>query len=167
MIRYKIKKISEIDKDQLSNFYKKTYYQRYKNLTSNWRWWYRVGHSEFEPLVLSMDQKIIGQAGLLPVDLKIKEKIVKAIWFIDFVILPEFRNKGFGKILTKEWMKICPNQITFCNNQSLKVFQKFGLKNNLTTKRLIKPINPLKFIPIINSSLYKQYSNLFPQIYCY
>ena len=36
MIRYKINKISEIDTDQLSDFYKKTYYQRYKNLTSNW-----------------------------------------------------------------------------------------------------------------------------------
>ena len=36
MIRYKINKISEIDTDQLSDFYKKTYYQRYKNLTSHW-----------------------------------------------------------------------------------------------------------------------------------
>ena len=149
MIRYKINKISEIDTDQLSDFYKKTYYQRYKNLTSNWRWWYRVGYTEFEPLILSIDQQIIGQAGLLPVDLKIKKKIIKAIWFIDFVILPEFRSKGFGQILTKEWMKICPNQITLCNNQSLKVFQKFGWKNNLATKRLIRPINPLKFFPII------------------
>ena len=43
---YKIKKISEIDTNQLSEFYKKTYYQRHKSLTSNWRWWYRVGYSD-------------------------------------------------------------------------------------------------------------------------
>ena len=77
MLRYKINKISEIDKIQLSNFYKKIYQQRCKSLTSNWKWWYRVGYSEFEPLILSTDGKIIGQAGLLPIDLKIKEKKLK------------------------------------------------------------------------------------------
>ena len=71
MLRYKINKISEIDKIQLSNFYKKIYQQRCKSLTSNWKWWYRVGYGEFEPLILSTDGKIIGQAGLLPIDLKI------------------------------------------------------------------------------------------------
>ena len=76
MLRYKINKISEIDIAKLSDFYKKIYYKRYKSLTSNWRWWYRVGYNEFEPLVLSVDNKVIGQAGLLPIDLKVKEKKV-------------------------------------------------------------------------------------------
>ena len=68
---------------------------------------------------------------------------------MDFAILPEFQGKGFGKILTKEWMKICPTQITFCNNQSLRVFKKFGWKNNISTKRLIRPINTLKLLPAV------------------
>jgi len=149
MLRYKIKKISEIDITQLSDFYRKVYFQRHKSLISNWRWWYRVGHGKFEPLLLLIDDKVIGQAGLLPTDLRIKEKKVPAIWFVDFVILPEFRGKGLGELLTKEWMKICPNQITFCNNQSLKVFKKLGWKNNLSTQRLLKPINPMKFLPFL------------------
>ena len=69
MLEYKIKKISQIDKSQLSDFYKKTYPQRHKSLTNNWHWWYRVGYSEFEPLILSVNDKVIGQAGLLPIDL--------------------------------------------------------------------------------------------------
>ena len=149
MLRYKINKISEIATEQLSDFYKKTYHKRHKTLTSNWRWWYRTGYSEFESLILSIDNKIIGQAGLLPIDLNILGNKVPAIWFVDFAILPEFQGKGFGQILTKEWMKICPNQITFCNNQSLRVFKKFGWKNNLSTKRFVRPINTLKFIPIV------------------
>ena len=149
MLGYKINKISEIAAEQLSDFYKKTYHKRHKTLTSNWRWWYRIGYSEFESLILSIDNKIIGQAGLLPIDLNILGNKVPAIWFVDFAILPEFQGKGFGQILTKEWMKICPNQITFCNNQSLRVFKKFGWKNNLSTKRFVRPINTLKFIPIV------------------
>ena len=77
MLRYKINKISEIDKSQLANFYKKIYHKRYKSLTNNWKWWYRVGYSEFEPLILSTDDKVIGQAGLLPINLKIKEKFLE------------------------------------------------------------------------------------------
>ena len=134
MLTYKINKISEVETNSLSIFYKKVFFKRYKSLTQNWKWWYRVGYNNFEPLILSVDNKIIGQAGLLPVDIKIKEKAIKAIWFIDFFILTEFRGKGYGQILTKEWMKICPNQITFCNNQSLKIFQKYGWENNLKTK---------------------------------
>ena len=149
MLKYKIGKISEIGTEQLSDFYKKTYYQRHKSLTNNWRWWYRVGYDENEPLVLSIDNKVVGQAAYLPTELNILGNKVPAIWFVDFAILPEFQGKGFGKILTKEWMKICPTQITFCNNQSLRVFKKFGWKNNISTKRLIRPINTLKLLPAV------------------
>ena len=38
----KIKKISEIDSDKLFSFYKKIYPERFKSLTENWKWWYRV-----------------------------------------------------------------------------------------------------------------------------
>ena len=131
MLRYKINKISEIETNQLLNFYKKIYHNRYKSLTNNWRGWYRIGYNKFEPLILSIDNKIIGHAGLLPVDLNILENKVPAIWFVDFAILAEFQGKGFGQILTKEWMKICPHQITFCNNLSLRVFKKLGWKNNI------------------------------------
>ena len=148
MLRYKINKISEVENDLLSEFYKKIYQKRHNSLSNNWRWWYRVGHNEFEPIVILVDNKIIGHAGLLPIDLNILGKKIPAIWFVDFVIIPEFQGKGFGQILTKEWMKICPNQITFCNNQSLKIFKKFGWKNNLSTKRFLRPINFFKITPV-------------------
>ena len=74
MLRYKINKISEVETDLLSEFYKKTYQKRHNSLTNNWRWWYRVGYNEFEPIVISVDNKIIGLAGLLPIDLNILGK---------------------------------------------------------------------------------------------
>ncbi len=91
MLRYKINKISSIETNQLLDFYKKIYYRRHISLATNWRWWYRVGYNKFEPLILSIDNKVIGQAGLLPSDLNILGKKVSAIWFVDFAILPEFQ----------------------------------------------------------------------------
>ena len=150
-VKYKINKISEIATDQLSEFYKKTYYKRYKSLTSNWRWWYRVGYNELEPLILSIDNKVIGQAAYLPINLNILGNIVPAIWFVDYAVLPEFKGKGLGKILSKEWMKICPNQMAICSDDSLRVLKKLGWKDNYTTKRLARPISTLKFLPILKN----------------
>ena len=151
LARYKINKISEVTKDQLSDFYKKTYYPRYKSLTNNWHWWYRVGYNEFEPLIISIDNKVIGQAAYLPTELNVLGNKVPAIWFVDYAILPEFKGKGLGKIMYKEWMKICPNQMAICSDDSLRVLKKFGWKDNSATKRLARPINVLNFLPIIKN----------------
>ena len=52
MLTYKINKISEVETNSLSIFYKKVFFKRYKSLTQNWKWWYRVGYNNFEPLIL-------------------------------------------------------------------------------------------------------------------
>ena len=61
----KIKKISEISPDKLFNFYKKTYPDRFKSLTENWKWWYRFDKQFAEPLILLLEDKVIGQAAYL------------------------------------------------------------------------------------------------------
>ena len=149
MKKYNIKKISQIDKNELQEFYKNTFNNRNASLIQNYNWCYRLGYNNFEPLVLLIDNKIIGHAGLIPADINIKGKNNSAIWFTDFAIVPEYRQQGFGKILTKEWMNICPLQITYCNDSSLKVFKKVGWKVTFSTKRVIKPINYFKVTPFL------------------
>jgi len=160
-MNYKIKKISEVNTELLNNFYKVTFPFRFKNLTNHWKWYYRIGHTNFEPLILEYDSKIIGMAGLIPVELKFKEKITDAIWFTDFFVLKEFRKKGLGSVLTKEWMNLCPIQITFCNDESLKIFKKFKWKNNDYTYKNIKPLNFFKLIPIVKKFNINLQSKLF------
>ena len=159
--KYKINKISEVSTDQLSDFYKKTYYQRYKSLTNHWRWWYRVGNKGHEPIIVSLNNKVIGQAAYLPAKLDILGTEIPAIWFVDYAVLPEFMGKGLGKILYKEWMKICPNQIAICSKYSLRLLKKKGWKENFSTKRMIKAINISKFLPIINKFKLNFFDNTF------
>ena len=131
--------------------YKKTYRDRYKSLTNNWRWWYRYGVNKSEPIILSLGDKIIGQAAYLPTELNVLGKKIPAIWFQDYAVLPEFKGKGLGKFLCKEWMKICPNQMAICSPDSLRVLKKLGWKDNFDTKRMAKPINFTKFVPILKN----------------
>ena len=98
MSEYNIIPISKVKVEQLNEFYKKTYPKRYKTLTNNWQWWYRSKHSKLRPLTLLIKDKIVGQLGLLPVDLNNDEKMISAIWLTDFAILPEYQGKGFGVV---------------------------------------------------------------------
>ena len=149
MSTYKITKISDVEQSQLFEFYKKIYFDRHKTLIKNWQWWYRSDYSLYETLVISLEKKIIGQAGLQPVDLRVNGKTISAAWFLDFAILPEFRGKGFGKILNQKLMDTYPHLITFCNSKTLRIVRKLGWQENSSVMRLARPINPIKFIPIL------------------
>ena len=159
-MNYKIRKISDTNIKLLNDFFKVAYPGRHNNLINNWHWYYRLKYNDFEPIILEVNSKIIGMAGLIPSKLKYINEISEAIWFTDFYILEEFRNKGYGSILTKEWMNICPTQITYCNNESLKIFKKFSWQSNDQTYRNIKPINLLKTIPFVKNFNFKLNKNL-------
>ena len=143
-----INKISEIKKDKLINFYQKSF-NFDRSVLENFEWRYRFGFCNYESLALTIDNQICGHAGLIPVKFKINEKIETVIWYTDFFISPGFRSKGYGKILTEAWMKICPNQITLCNNKSLKIFKKFNWSHNKNFIRKIKFFNFHKILPIL------------------
>ena len=112
----------------------------------NWR--YRYGFKQYEPLVLEIDNDICGHAGLITNDLKIKNEIKTGIWFTDFYINKKYRSLGYGKLLTQAWMKICPIQVTLCNDASLKIFKKLDWSSNNKFLRKLEIFNYLNLIPI-------------------
>tara|TARA_B100000780_G_C21062615_1_gene427194 strand:- start:240 stop:1241 length:1002 start_codon:yes stop_codon:yes gene_type:complete len=146
---YIIKKISTISESQLFEFYTQVYTNINKSFISNLKWYYRIGYNSSEPIVIIVNNKIIGHAGLIPGEIENQGQNYPIIWFTDFVILPEYRSQGYGEALTNEWMNICPHQITFCNDLSLKVFKKLDWKANFFVSRNIYPINSFKIAPVV------------------
>ena len=149
MKTYIIKKLSETNDSELYDFYTNVYKNIKKSFIENLKWYYRIGYNNFEPIVIIVNNKIIGHAGLIPGEIEIKNKKYSVAWFTDFVILPEYRSKGYGKILTYEWMKICPHQVTFCNDKSLNIFQNLDWKFDLSANRNIYPINYFSITPVL------------------
>tara|TARA_B100001057_G_scaffold213911_1_gene214277 strand:- start:2360 stop:3307 length:948 start_codon:yes stop_codon:yes gene_type:complete len=145
-----INKISELKRDKLINFYQKTFNFE-KSVLDNYEWRYRSGYCNYESLALTIDNQICGHAGLIPVKFKMNEKVETAIWYTDFFISPGYRSKGYGKLLTEAWMKICPNQITLCNNESLRIFKKLKWSYNNNFVRNIKFYNFHKILPILRT----------------
>ena len=159
---YNIDLISNVKTEELNEFYKQTFKDRSEVLISNWKWIYRSGYLNYEPIILlNSKKKIIGQAALIPIKIDYKNTFHPAVWFVDFIILKEFRGKGLGDFLTTEWMKICPNQITYCNNTSLKIFKKKGWYSSENSKRIALPINYFKFFPIVKRFNFHFLENFF------
>ena len=151
MDKFHIKKISEINKNKLFRFYQNSFnYDNNHPDIYNWR--YRSNFKNFEPLVLEIDGEICGHAGLIAIDLKIKDKIKTGIWFTDFYIKEKYRSLGYGNLLAKAWMKICPIQITLCNEISLKIFKNMNWSYNNKFSRKLKIPSLINFIPILKQS---------------
>ena len=161
MLDYVVKKISQVDRSELHSFYKVVFRDRYKILFENLDWWYRLKISNLEPIILTLNNKIIGQLGIIPTKIKIEDNIKSATWYIDFAVLPEFHGKGAGTMLAKEGTRMAEIQIAFCNDDALKVYKKLNWQINRFTKRLVRPINPIRLMPYIKNSNSKILSFLY------
>tara|TARA_B100000780_G_C21122273_1_gene454705 strand:- start:1009 stop:1962 length:954 start_codon:yes stop_codon:yes gene_type:complete len=150
MEKISIRKISEIDINVLKKFYAKTFNFE-QDILENYTWRYRTGYNNCEPIVLTINNQICGHAGLIPVDLKVNNIKENAIWFTDFYIDSKYRNRGYGKLLTEEWMNICPLQITLCNNSSLKIFKKLKWQHNNNFLRTVKILNYFHLLPFLRN----------------
>ena len=73
MKNFKIKKLSEIKHENLIEFYSKVFRGRDKRLINNFQWCYRNGYNNLEPIVIEIENQIIGHAGLIPIEFKIND----------------------------------------------------------------------------------------------
>ena len=105
MQRHIIKKISEVDKNELVDFYKLVFKDRYKILSKNLEWWYRLKKTKSEPIILTLNKKIIGQLGTIPTKVTNNDQIITGVWYVDYAVLPEFQGKGGGSLLVDEGTK--------------------------------------------------------------
>ncbi len=145
------KDLSVVNQSQLFNFYKKCFPNKNEIVFKNWRWIYKHEENQKGAFAVIYKKEIIGHAGLIPTDILYKNIKYKAIWFVDFFILPEYRNKGIGKFITNYWMKVEKIHLTICNDYSLSVFKKCDWTLSTDNIKSCKLLNPLKWIPIVKS----------------
>ena len=94
MIDYNIISIQKVKIDQLSEFYKKVFKSRYKTLTNHWKWWYRSNYLGYEPITLITDNKVVGQAGLIPVKIQIEKETIKETQLATQLVQPKPEDPG-------------------------------------------------------------------------
>ncbi|MEO8664104.1 MAG: GNAT family N-acetyltransferase [Ignavibacteria bacterium] len=95
-------------------------------------------------LIALYENKIVGQMGLIPVELKNGNDTYNAQWICDWMVDSEYRSLGIGSKLTETAM-MRDNMITLGNNPSVKaekVMEKIGFKHLKCGRIMIFPLNP-------------------------
>lgn len=94
---------------------------------NNWRWLYRTYFFDnTTPLVLIRGGRIIAHAGMIPFRVLINGKEFTASWYVDFMVLPEFRKMGLGTLITKRLMELSDVCVAIHNESSGFVFKHLG-----------------------------------------
>ncbi len=124
-------------------FYKLVYPQRSALFVDRFEWRYRVGYDpKVEPVMAVLpDDRVVGQAAMIPVRMHVDGAVRPASWFIDFIVAPEMQRKGIGQVLTKGLMELCDIWLGQPNDQSIGVLEKYGWKQQLGCYRFAYPIN--------------------------
>lgn len=146
-----IRPAESVDEPALRAFYASAYPARAAFLSAHWRWLYRVGRFPgVSPLVLLDGSKVVGHAGVIPVELVVAGRRAPAIWFVDFAVAPELRGRGHGKALTEAWMRMCPDRVTYCNEKSLRVFTRLGWRSDRHGRTATLPVAlPSRLLPAL------------------
>ncbi len=157
---------SEVDTKLLVEFYRNVYPRR--ELYKVWRWLYRVDYNKKRnPIVVLYKEKIIAHAGMIPVHVWVNGTKYSASWFVDLIVLPEYRRMGLGSKLTDEWIKFSDMNITLGpNEKSLGLFRKMGCAETNDTYLHYLFIKPLdhQYFSRIPSILRKMGNILFRPI---
>jgi GNAT superfamily N-acetyltransferase len=140
--------LAQANASERARFYSDMFGVRGDWLAEHWRWWYRVGaRPGLEPIVAFQGERMIGQAGVIPIDVEVRGRRELATWFVDFAIRPELQRQGLGKKLTEAWMALAPVQLTFCNEKSMGIFRRYGWSERFAMVRCGLPLGPERLLP--------------------
>ncbi len=90
------------DLDQLHIDFASKYWTKKRRFTPEYIYWkFRGKHNEnISSFILAIhENKVIGQLGLIPVNVKIEDKIVDAQWACDLMVDNDYRGSGVAKLL--------------------------------------------------------------------
>jgi hypothetical protein len=100
-----------------------------KSNASFWKWHFLENpytRRDNVPLwVVKAGDKIVGQAAAIPVDLKVGDQVRRALWTVDYSLLPEYRPGGLGIRLLQVCGNYCDTLLSLGSNENSSAVMGF------------------------------------------
>src|SRR3954470_4363655 len=99
-----IKQFEASDEEALLSFLRLAYADEpIKSDPRFWRWHFLenpyAGPNDVPLWIVRDKDSVVGQMATIPVQLKVGDEERRALWIIDFILLPEYRGRKLGKRL--------------------------------------------------------------------
>lgn len=118
----KVERFCLSEKSKLLSFLRAAYESNTRQFDENfWDWHFlqlpNANLSEIPVWVAKSGENIVGQLSVIPVEVNVDNRQIKASWIVDFIILEEFRRQGIGKKLVSAVQKCYPITMALGTNE--------------------------------------------------
>jgi hypothetical protein len=136
---------TEIDRF-LSQVYKR---EKAEFLRLNRQWWYKGGDYQF--VGITPHGQVVAHSAIVPFTVRLAGKAVSALWWVDLVVLPEFRGRGIQTELDNRVRAAGDLKFAWpARELSAKMFQRHGweLRENSFFLSLPLKLSVLNFVRV-------------------
>ena len=125
----RIKQFELADQDALLSFLRLAYPgEPLKGDPTFWKWHFlenpQVSLDNIPLWIVKSGDQIVGQVASIPVELKVGNEIVRALWIVDFILLPEYRPGGVGIRLLQVTGTYCTVSLALGFNEKATVVNR-------------------------------------------
>jgi hypothetical protein len=144
-------------------FAKEYFNGRRKRIIPEYLYWkYRKKENEQSiSLLLAVDGKrVIGQLGMIPTIIRLKNEVYNAFWACDLMVCTNFRGMGIANMLYEEAVR---NKIVLGSDPSIaasKSMKEYGFKNLVGPWKYFFPI----YIDAITQKKFKYFNKIFKNV---
>ena len=126
----KIKQFEASELDALLSFLRVAYPgEPLKSDSTFWKWHFLenpyVSLDDIPLWIVRSGDKIVGQVASIPVDLKVGEEVRRALWTVDYTLLPEYRPGGVGIYLLEAGRSYCKTLLSLGYNENSSTVMSF------------------------------------------
>jgi GNAT superfamily N-acetyltransferase len=110
------------DRDALLSFLRIAYPDDpRKSEPASWDWHYLqnpyTARDDIPLWIVKDGTEVVGQAATIPVNIKVGNEVARAIWILDFILLPEYRGQKLGKRLLLKARESVPMMVALGFNE--------------------------------------------------
>ena len=125
-----IKQFEASEQDALLSFLRIAYPgEPLKSDPTFWKWHFlenpNANRDDIPLWVVRSGDKIVGQMASIPVDLKVGEDVRRALWTVDYTLLPEYRPGGLGISLLQAAWSYCKTLLSLGYNENSSAVMSF------------------------------------------
>ena len=144
---------SDVDPGKLDSFLSRMYSPAKSLFLRQYGdWWHGGTRNRW---ALLDDGNVVGYCAIIPSRIYLQGKSVNAIWWMDLVIDPAFRGKGYQTLFDREMRKLADLKLGFPNKFAASIHKrhKWGVREDLQVRVL--PLQPLHMRAVRNAKGWK------------
>jgi GNAT superfamily N-acetyltransferase len=140
MAEFKIQRADQVDAPRLEQFLHRAYGPiKGDFLARHGAWWHRGNDNRL--LVLSQGE-IAAYCAVIPTRCRVGGTTHAALWWVDLVVLPEFRGLGLQRILDREMRERADLKLGFPNRLAARIHRRHGWGVREDFRVLMLPLEP-------------------------